>query len=82
MCATVAFLSTASMHKCEIRVGVVTIDVPEREHGIDFKHQGATVAWFSMPIFTTPARTAWVYVNAWNSRRFSNGVVNMDFENH
>ena len=26
------------------RVGVVTIDVPERERGIDFEHENATVA--------------------------------------
>ena len=69
------------MHKCGIRVGVVTIDVPERERGIDFKHENATVAWLSMSIFTTPTRIAWFYVKVCNCRRFSNGVVNMDFEN-
>ena len=70
------------MHKCGIRVGVVTIDVPERERGIDFKHENATVAWFSMSIFTTPARIRWFYVKVCNCRRFSIGVVNMDCENH
>ena len=70
------------MDKCGIRVGVVTIDVPERERGIDFKHENATVARFSMSIFTTPTRNAWFYVKVCNCRRFCNGVVNMTFENH
>ena len=39
-----------------IRVGVVKVDVPECERGIDFKHRNATVAQFSMSTFTTPAR--------------------------
>ena len=62
-------------------MGVVTIDVPERERGIDFKHENATVAWFSMSASTTPARIQGFYVKVCNCRRFSNGVVNMDSEN-
>ena len=70
------------MHKCGIRVGVVTIDVPERERGIDIKDENATVARFLMSMFTTPTRNAWFYVKVCNCRRFSNGVMDTDFENH
>ena len=63
-------------------MGVVTIGVPERERGINFKHENATVAQFSMFIFTIPAPIPWFYVKMWNCRRFSNGVVNVDSENH
>ena len=40
------------MHKCGIRLGVVTLDVPERERGIDFKHENATVVRYSPKIVT------------------------------
>ena len=70
------------MHECGIRVGVVTIDVPERERGIDFKHENATVAWLSIFIFIILARIPWFYVEVCNCRRFSKGVANMGFENN
>ena len=63
-------------------MGVVTIDVPERERGIDFKHENATVACLSISMITSPTRIDWFYVKVWNCRHFSNGVVNMDFEKH